>query len=183
MYDRIHDRLREAACLAHTVPGTTLRLHSKHGLSVLVSRCCLGADLDPCQFRAIMSARTGAHLAATITEIELVAGPVHLGAGLYNRHDGGRQEYWFVTSLAHQRIVRSVEEFDPPTWAEELDVMIKPDPDLAVCAVCVTTSDPRHRFDDRALSLLARCMVDELITAVEPATSGPPPSPTGEADR
>ncbi len=46
--------LREAACLAHTVPGVTLRLHCRSGAELLVSYSCLGADLDPCRLRATL---------------------------------------------------------------------------------------------------------------------------------
>lgn len=172
MDDRSIDRLREAACLAHTVPGTTLRLQADVGRSLLVSHHCLGADLDPCQFRAAMSCRTGEHLAATVTRIDLVAGLVDLGGGLYRRTgDHGVEERWFVTSLPHDHIVELLGACPVPARESHLlDVVIKPDHDLRMCAVRLASPRPDIVLDEVAMSTLSSCLVAELLVdvAIEP---------------
>lgn len=165
MHEPSIDRLREAACLAHTVTGVTFRLHVEVGRALLVSRHCLGADLDPCQFRAAMASRTGEHLAGAVTDIELVAGLVHLGGGLYRRTgEGGRDERWFVTRLHHERIVQLLGDCPvPPPESDLLDVVIKPDTELGLCAVRLASHQPDLVLDHVAMWTLSSCVVDELL--------------------
>lgn len=168
MHGRATERLREAACLAHTIPGVTLRLRAEPGRSLLVSRHCLGADLDPCRFRTAMLSGAGEHLACTITGIDLVAGIVHLGSGLYGRN-GIRPERWFATSLSHDRIVQVLDECPVPAGdAELLDVVIKPDAELGLCVVRVASSELGTVLDEVATWTLTRCLVDELLVEVAP---------------
>lgn len=168
MHHRAIDRLREAACLAHTVPGTTLRLRADVGRSLLVSRHCLGADLDPCQFRAAMSTPTGEHLAATVTGIDLVAGLVDLGGGLYRRSgEHGVEERWFLTRLPHDQIVQVLGECPvPPPRSDLLDVVIKPDPELGLCAVRLASPRADLVLDEVALWTWSGCLVEELLVDV-----------------
>lgn len=164
MHGRPIRRLREAACLAHTVPGTTLRLRTiAGGRGMLVSRHCLGADLDPCALRAAVLARTGERLAGIVGEIELVAGVVHLGGGLYARTgaDGG-DERWFLTHLAHPQVVAALQEC-PVREPEgvQLDVVVKPDPELGMCAVRLAGAG--STLDAVSMWMLTACLVEELL--------------------
>lgn len=171
MHERAIERLREVACLAHTVPGTTMRLRAAAGSSLLVSRHCLGADLDPCQFRTAMLGRAGEQLAQTITDVDLVAGLVHIGGGLYGRRDERthRDERWFVSTLPHDRIVDVLGECPVPTPdVELLDAVIKPDTELGMCAVRISSREPVTVLDEVAAWTLTRCLVDELLVEVSP---------------
>lgn len=165
------DQLREAACLAHTIPGTTLRLRPAVGRSLLVSRHCLGADLDPCRFRSAMLSRSGEHLADTIVDIELVAGLVDLGGGLYGRRgDDGGEERWFVTSLGHDHVVALLADC-PLATPDDLDVVVKPDLELGRCAVRLALPRPDIVLDEVAMWTLSACFVDELLAVTTETTS------------
>lgn len=161
-------QLREAACLAHTIPGTTLRLRARAGRSLLVSRHCLGADLDPCQLRAAMTSRTGEHMAVTIVDVELVAGLVDLGGGLYGRRaDDGTDERWFVTELHPDHAARLIGACPlPAATPDSLHVVVKPDPDLRLCAVCLTATAAGVALDEVAAWALSACLVEELLVDV-----------------
>lgn len=171
MHGRPIRRLREAACLAHTVPGTTLRLRTMAGgRGMLVSRHCLGADLDPCALRAAVLARAGERLASVVVEVEVVSGVVHLGGGLYARTgDGGVDERWFLTHLAQEQVV-AVLAACPVGGPEgaQLDVVVKPDPELGLCAVRVTGGG--HTLDAVSMWALTACLVEELLVDVASAT-------------
>jgi hypothetical protein len=168
MHARAIDRLREAACLSHTVPGTTLRLLMGADRNLLVSRHCLGADLDPCQFRAAMLTRAGEHLAATVTRVELVAGLVDLGGGIYARTVEHRlDERWFVTALHHGHVVevmRGCTIEDPD--ADHLEVVVTPDLELGLCAVRLAAPQRNDVLDEVALWAMAACLADELVADV-----------------
>lgn len=165
------DRLREAACLAHTIPGTTLRLRPAAGRSLLVSRNCLGADLDPCRFRTAMLCRTGEHLAGTIVDIELVAGLVDLGGGLYRRRgDDGCEERWFVTSLPHDHVVALLADC-PLATPDDLTVVVKPDLELGRCAVRLALPRPDIVLDEVAMWTLSACLVEELLAVATETAS------------
>lgn len=163
------DELRELACLAHTIPGVTLRVICQAGNELLVSYACLGADLDPCQLRAALladDAHTPGRLAAGITQIEIVAGVASLGGGLYQRtHPGAASERWFVTTLATNAVQELVQGF-PDTGG--LRAVIKPDPELGVNAVCVGADRDTSAsvLDELAVAILGAVLVDELAASL-----------------
>lgn len=160
------DHLREAACLAHTVPGTTLRLVTAVGQSLLVSRHCLGADLSPCQLRSMLLCRTGEHLAVAVTRIDLVAGLAHVGGGIHARHGvGGIDERWFVTTLRHEH-VEALLATCPVVGTEHLDVSLAPDLELGLCAVRLAADAHDPVLDEAALWSMAACLTDELVSDV-----------------
>lgn len=163
--------VREAACLAHSIPGVTLRLVCQGGEEVLVSYACLGADLDPCQLRAALMAelahpaRGSGRLARAVMRIEIVAGLCALGAGLYRRSGGpdGSDERWFVTSLPPGSIPALLDDC-PVASVAQFDVVVRPDPDLGLCAVGV--SGPAADLDEAAVWALGRIAVAELLRSL-----------------
>lgn len=177
MSDRMFERLREAACLAHAAPGATLRLHAGDTHALLISRHCLGADFDSCRFRAVMMGRTGVHLAATITGIQFLGGLVHQGAGLYaGNGPDGKGSRWFTTTLEPQQLSHLIAT-RPPTTGDGIEIVVKPDTGLGLRAVCVTSASTSALLDEAAFSVLSACLVEELVTGIEPATA-PRRSPT-----
>lgn len=164
------DRLHEAACLAHTVPGVSLRLTTVASDTILVSHGCLGATIDPCQLRTLLIAHDAGAAAAvaSVLRTEIVGGVVHLGGGLFQRSDpDAADERWFVTSLGHDSIVAIVDRCplaDESGAGFTVAVTVKPDLALGWCAVRVRD----ERGDAAALDvvatwLLTACLVDELI--------------------
>lgn len=168
--------LREATCLAHSVPGVSLRLVMASGAQILVSHGCLGASLDPCRLRSVLLAQSADAATATrsVQHIEIVGGIVHVGGGLFQRSTA-EAERWFVTSLPHEAIVAIVGRCpvdDATIGGPSIAVSVKPDPALGLCAVRVRDERPDHdtTLDATATWLLAGCLVDELIadTAGQP---------------
>lgn len=161
--------LVELACLAHTVPGVTLRVWNAAGRDVLVSRGCLGADLDPCQLRAALLAGHG----AGITRVEVVGGVTPLGGGLYQRHHpGAADERWFVTSLTPEEVIPVLADQDGP---DAVSVVIRPDPALGTCAVCVSAErgTPALALDEAAVRVVGAVLVGELLAPLAAAPAHP----------
>jgi len=162
--------LSELACLAHTVPGVTLRLWSVGGQELLVSYACLGADLDPCRLRAALLAGHG----VGVERIEIVAGVAPLGGGVYQRtHPGAAAERWFVSSLDAGTLAAALAACrDVPGFR----TVVKPDPELGVSAVCVVAEPglSAGELDEVAVELLGTVLVEELLHQ---------PLPTSHADK
>lgn len=162
------DRLREAACLAHTVPGVSLRLTTASCDTILVSHTCLGAALDPCRLRSLLIADDADAVAAvaSLRRAEIIGGVVHLGGGLFQRSDpSAADERWFVTSLDHESIVDIVEHCPPDERAApSVAVTVEPDRALGWCAVRVRDErGDTSTLDLGATWLLTACLVGELV--------------------
>lgn len=188
------DFVREASCLAHVVPGVSLRLPLANDEHLLVSHVCLGADLDPCQLRsALIADRTHGlrMLTDMIVGAEIVSGLVELGGGLYQRVWPGVAERWFTSTLCPQMLAETLcncpageVDVDIPAHGEPahveaggdhhnryFDIVIKPDEALGRSAVCVRCLDERavHSLDEVAMRALAACLVAELISDLDGA--------------
>lgn len=192
------EQLREVTCLAHTVPGVTVRLHCTSGAELLVSSTCLGADLDPCGLRATVLRGDTPRLAASVASVEFVAGLVPIGAGLYQRRDHradqrrdqrglGSDERWFVTSLSPATIIEVLAE---PAGSHERDgiyTFVKPDTELGLQAVCVRAipGTPAAALDEAAVWALGRLAVAELLARLDHPSSRPTDDrePADAADR
>lgn len=163
---RLTDRLAEVACLAHSVPGVTLRLHCASGAELLVSYSCLGADIDPCRLRATLlheRAHGARHLASAVRQIDVVAGLTALGASLYQRR-GDVDERWFVTSLDPTDVAAALADGPEP-----FHTVIKPDLQLGLHAVCVRpltglTQPVPAELDEAAVWALGAVLAGELAT-------------------
>ena len=178
--DRRLGHVREAACLAHVVPGVSLRIPLTNGEHLFVSHVCLGADLDPCQLRSalVVDRNHGLRLLSdTIVDAEIVSGLAHLGGGIYQRTDGATiDERWFTSTLHPNQLLDTLRNGAPddattaaPT---SIDVVVKPDTDLGVSAVCVRCADPADAglLDEIALHALATCLVAELVGDLDHTT-------------
>lgn len=173
-------RLGEAAILAHTVPGVTLRLHCRSGAELLVSYSCLGADLDPCRLRATLlheRAFASGRLEAAVARVELVAGLRPLGAGLYERHAPDADERWFVTTLPAEQVAGALAE-----GPDRFHTIIKPDVELGIQAVCVRPvaglpcAPAAGELDEAAVWAVSALLTTQLTAelAAEPHTPGLP---------
>lgn len=174
-HERRLDPVREAACLAHVVPGVSLRLPLANGEHLLVSHVCLGADLDPCQLRVALIADR-AHGLAVLTDLivgaEVASGLVYLGGGLYQRVHAGTAERWFTTTLPPHAVADTLlREVRCHGTTDSCEVVVKPDEPLGLSAVCVRGVDDRAAptLDDTALRALAACLVAELASELDGA--------------
>ncbi len=192
--DRRLDPIREAACLAHVVPGVSLRLRLANDEHLLVSHACLGADLDPCQLRsALIADRT--HGLRMLTDMirgaEIAGGLVDLGGGLYQRVWPGVDERWFTSTLQPDALAATLGDCpagpaeaapcdvgvlspgttDIPSVDHCVDIAVKPDRALGLSAVCVRCLDGHglHSLDEMATRALSACLVAELIDDLDGA--------------
>ncbi|MGB0113368.1 MAG: hypothetical protein WBP59_09135, partial [Ilumatobacteraceae bacterium] len=171
--DRRLDPVREASCLAHTVPGVSLRLPLANDESLLVSHVCLGADLDPCQLRSalIVDRDRGLPLLTDmITGAEIVSGLVDLGGGLFQRVSAGTCERWFTSTLDPEALTRTLSECPS---SDAFDLVIKPDSALGLSAVCVRCLDAEAApfLDEAATRALSVCLVAELLAGLDGAAA------------
>lgn len=188
--ERRLDPIREASCLAHVVPGVSLRLPLANDEHLLVSHVCLGADLDPCQLRsALIADRTHGlrMLTDMIVGAEIVSGLVDLGGGLFQRVWSGAAERWFTSTLDPQLLAETLcrcpadahdveRQTQPATGSAQagpaeygFDIVVKPDEALGLSAVCVRCHDERSApdLDDVATRALAACLVAELLDGLD----------------
>ena len=169
------EQLTAAACLAHAVPGVTLRLHCTSGAALLVSSTCLGADLDPCALRAALVQDGSRPVAPAVTSVEFVAGLTPIGGGLHQRTVGAH-ERWFVTTLAPAAIVKALADGDGTRAGAEdafarygIHTIVRPDRALGVHAVGVRAGPeaPAAALDEAAVWALGRVAVTELLARIE----------------
>ncbi len=169
--------LSEAICLAHTIDGVALRVVTAGGRELLVSRTCLGADLDPCQLRSALIASSVGRPLAAIRSIEIAGGLVHLGGGLYQRASPfiDADERWFVTSLDVDRLTDLLEARHSPSASDDAYVTtLMPDPGLGLTAVRIvaggrTAGGRTDDIDEVATAILSAVLVAELIDSIRPA--------------
>lgn len=184
------DACRDAACLAHAIPGVSLRLRTRdrrdpgrgdRGIDdgdVLVSSTCLAAPLDPCRFRELIVAGLVGQFVALhhLASVEIAGGLVHLGGGIYQpSHPGRSDDRWFVSSLGHPRLVELLGSCPIDAADDAFSALVKPDADLLRSAVRVRCDHPaaRGQLDELAHRLAARVLVDELIAATSSASPSP----------
>ena len=174
------ERLRDAACLAHAIPGVALRLHdSARGRDVLVSASCLAAPLDPCRFRQLVIAGFRGRTATleSFRSIDVVAGLVHLGGGLYQpSHHGAAEDRWFVTSLDDANLTALLSDCPVPTGSDDaFSALVRPDPALGRSAVRVRQE--RHSavgsLDEVSFGALSACLVGEVVAALHGDAGSP----------
>jgi hypothetical protein len=160
------------------VPGTALRLTSVDGSTAIVSYRRLGAQLDPCRLRASIIAAdhpTG-RFVADVRRIDMLAGLVHVAGGLYQATStAGTDDRWFVTHLPHEAVVSLLSDCplaDRPA-TDAMEIVVKPDLELGVCAVRVSAVPPAGGLplDELATWVLTTCLVEELLAeAALPST-------------
>lgn len=168
------DQLRLAVGLAHTVPGTELRLHCRGGQVVTIGSHPR-ADLDVCAMRQVVLAGStpGQHGPLELVESIDIGGSLEpYGGALYRRRVGAAEERWFATLLGPARtaeLLRSCELTDVPDDA--VHATVKPDGCLGVTVVQVVTPHHlwAHRLDAAAAAAQSACLVDELLASTQPA--------------
>lgn len=171
--ERRLDHVREATCLAHTIPGVSLRLPLANDEHLLVSHICLGADLDPCQLRTalIVDRERGLpSLAEMIVGAEIISGLVDLGGGLFQRMAAGTFERWFTSTLEPNSLAKTLR--DCPA-SDAVDLVIKPDSAMGLSAVCVRCHEQEATafLDEAATRALSACLVAELIAGLDDAAA------------
>lgn len=163
------ERLRSAACLAHTVPGVTLRVVTATDCFV-VGRNRPDAHMDPCRFRMSLispSRPCTPQIETVIGECDVLGGVVDIGGGLYQPSlPASADERWFTTSLGCDQVCAIAETCTPEDRPDDaFEVTVKPDSGLGVCAVRCSQQRPGAPLDDTAFRLLAACLAEEVMAA------------------
>lgn len=166
------EHLRLGAGLAHAVPGAELLLHTDVGEPVIVGRRP-DADLSPCQLRAVLAspaATDTSRPADRIVQVEVTGQAEHVGGGVVRSQTPcGLEQRSVATTLswgAVAEILHGIEaDVDDDLPADALQAQVRPDPELGVTVVTITSIDARFDsfVDGVAAMVSARCMVDELV--------------------
>ena len=167
--------LRLAAGLAHTVPDAELQLHCEHGAHVTIGRI-ESADMTPCQFRAVMIAmladRAGRHHgpsspAARVTAVTLGGSLEEVGGGVVrSRTLCGMEQRWIATTVPWTVVLDLLDDIGPAELpSEAMNANVKPDSELGVTVLVITTNDHRHAsmLDRVASDVASRLMTEELM--------------------
>ena len=173
--------VRLGLALAHSWPGGAITLHAGPGRALRAAAGRVDADLTPCELRTALLAQacplwTG--LTARVTDVHVEGGGVvDLGGGLYARTgaDGPHTaERWFATFLAPATVHRVLDEC-PLAMAEQLGASLRPDPDLGVVVIVLSTTNVAMHatLDDAARWASAACFTQELLHSLQPRHSTP----------
>jgi hypothetical protein len=164
------ERLRLAVAVGHAVHGAELRLDTDGGDLIIVSSHP-AAQLDHCTMRGLVAA--SAHPAKPdvsehIVSIELGGSLSDAGGGVYRVVRQGHEQRW-IPSLLHP--TRLAELLTPlridGVTNDELHATLKPDAQLGVTLVVLTTAERFvDRLDEAAEYVAASIAVDELNCAV-----------------
>jgi hypothetical protein len=172
------EQLRLAVSLAHTVPGTELRLHCRGGQVVTVGSHP-SADLDACAMRQVVLAGSAPDQRGPLDLVHVVEVRGALepyGGAIFRRRVGASEERWFATLLRPDHtadLLRACHLSDVPDDA--VHATVKPDGCLGVSVVQLVTPHRlwAHRLDAAAAAAHAACLVEELLASVRrPASPG-----------
>ncbi len=154
------------------VPGVALRITFCDTEQYIVASNRLDARLTPCQLRSALltEQRIGRQtLTGSVATIEVVGGLNDIGGGLYQRrHPGGADERWFSTLLSHERITALFSECPVDLPHGSISVVAKPDLELGVAVVQLTSEHcaVASRIDELAAWAMGACLVEELLDGV-----------------
>lgn len=162
---------RNAAAIAHAVPGARIRLGLPGGSHLVVAGDA-DADLRPCQFRHVLLAEDvhgetacSRHISSCQIEGELRM----VGPGLYQSH---LTPLWcFVTTLGLDLIRQMLAELETELCPErssaaaKVGVVIKPDSSLGVGVVTMRGAND-ELVTDLVSRLAGKCLASEVQRAV-----------------
>lgn len=162
------EQLRLATAVGHTVPGAELRLRTRAGKRLGVSRYP-SADLDVCALRNVVIAGTRspcADLAGQISEIEIGGTITDAGGGIFASSLDRREQRWVATFAPPHRVVELLADLglEDAVPEEAMHASVKPDTELGVTVVAITATGGRSPqfLDEVAATVAATFLVDEL---------------------
>lgn len=162
------DLLRSAAALAHTVPGTVLRLSIDGAPDVLVAHHRPDAGLSPCELRGLVIelGRASVFRRRVISAVAVVGGLEHLGAGVYARRCRGVEERCMVTTVDPERVAELLRA-RPGVPADAMSARLQVDRELGVTVVRISAEHPLWglRLDEVAIGVQTELLVGELLAA------------------
>lgn len=163
------ERLRLATALAHTVPGTELRLVTDSGEQIVVSRHP-AADIDACKMRQVVAASACPRhpdLSRRIGSVMVGGALVDLGGGVFGSRSGGLEHRWVASLLPYPKLSELLDDVGHhQVPADAMRASLKPDPELGVTVISVTSNHVRfdHALDEVAAEVAAACFVAELCS-------------------
>jgi hypothetical protein len=172
------ERLRLAVALGHGTPGAELRLHAAGGETVIVSSHP-AADLDHCALRRVVldGARPDQpDHSDRIAAVEFGGVLDDLGGGVFRVVRDGPEQRRVASLLRPDRVAGIVETIAIDDRCERsMHACLKPDTDLAVTLVVITTDDPGFvtELDEVAARISAAIFAEELWCAAMQLTPEP----------
>jgi hypothetical protein len=167
------EQLRLGLGLAHAWPGGTIELRTDGGQVLRASHRSCDADggLTPCELRAALLSRAcplWPSVAARLVDVTVTGDDVvDLGGGLYARRcRHGSEQRWFATFLAPTTVRELLDEC-PLEMPDVLDASLRPDPDLGVVVVTLSTQlvGIGTTLDEAGRWASAACFTRELMHA------------------
>jgi hypothetical protein len=164
------EQLRLAVALGHGTPGAELRLHAAGGETVIVSSHP-AADLDHCALRRVVldGARPDQpdqpDHSDRIAAVEFGGALDDLGGGVFRVARDGLEQRRIASLLCPDRVAGIIETIAIDDRCERsMHACLKPDTDLAVTLVVITTDDPGFvtELDEVASRISAAIFVEEL---------------------
>ncbi|MFK7918190.1 MAG: hypothetical protein AB8G14_08950 [Ilumatobacter sp.] len=161
------ERLRLAAALGHTVPGTELFLHTDTGERVVVSTHPAG-DISPCAFRRVIAASACPNqpdVAQRVAGVTIGGALFDLGGGVFSARCVGVEQRWVASLLDANRVSKLLDAVGLDSVPDDaLHARLKPDSGLGVTVLAIGVSDARfhHALDEIAAQVAATCFVEEL---------------------
>jgi hypothetical protein len=162
------DRLRLATALGHAVPGAQLTLHTDRGEQIVVASHP-AADVDPCALRRVVIAfgheRCLDH-SGKVDQVTIGGALDDLGGGVYRVLRHGIEQRWIATLLEPDVVAELLVGLDDAA-AEAMHGCLKPDCELGVTMLVVTSDDPRagEVLDEIAQQAAALIFAEELLRA------------------
>ena len=164
------ERLRIASALCHAVPGAELRVQTDSDEMIVVSHH-RAADIDPCALRRVVAASAcpgQPDLSERVIDVTVGGSLVDIGGGVFAVSAGGFEQRWVASLLKPQRVADLLREVGlGAVPADAMCVRLKPDSDLGVTMIAVTTVEAQyhHALDEVAAQAAATCFVEELRCA------------------
>ena len=164
------DRLRLATALGHAVPGAQLTLHTDRSEHIVVASHP-AADVNPCALRRVVIAfgyeRCPDH-SGKVDDVTIGGALDDLGGGVFRVVRRGIEQRWIATLLAPDVVAELLDVVgldDVP--ADAMHGCLKPDSELGVTMLVVTSNDPRYDdvLDEIAQQAAASIFAEELLRA------------------
>lgn len=162
------ERLRLSTALAHVVPGATLHLICHTGEHVNVGAHPT-ADLDACALRKLVVAsacRNVPDYSELVREIRMCGSLQHIGGGVHRRLVGDVEQRWIATLLTPATVAELLDDCGPNGMPHDaMHACVKPDSELAVTCVAITSNDPKFDrvLDEVAARAMSAFLVEELM--------------------
>lgn len=165
--------LRLSIALAGSVPGAALRISAREGGAFFASDHPAGElRIDDLRATVLAGDLDGAvRLEDIISDAEIGGSLVAMGGGLYLEDGAPVTVLWSVVGMSPIEIDAALDAVDCPEFADDIEVLLRTDPELAATAIRVGAErGAEDEVDedallDVAMHILGACLAAEVERA------------------